>query len=220
MNKEEIMKKLFGHRFPDANQVEATNYIVVGKDVFFVAPTKARFVPIYAALFRDHMTTLVIEPTISAARIQVAGLKDCGIAAEYLDSEQTKKESEKVLKRFSEGQLTFLYVTPQRLSNKGFLAVVKTVKLFTIVADECQCVTEWGHTFCKDYLHIGDFVDSLPFRPVVVAVSACIEEKQCYEVAKLLHMKDGELYYDKPTRHNLKEEIKDMGKEEIAVRAC
>ncbi len=96
MNKEEIMKRLFGHCFPDANQVEATNYIVVGKDVLFVAPTKTRFVPIYAALFRDYMTTLVIEPTISAARIQAAGLKDCGVAAECLDSEQTKKESEKV----------------------------------------------------------------------------------------------------------------------------
>ncbi len=120
MKKEKIMEKISGYGFPDAKQFEATNYIVVGKDVFFVAPTKARFVPIYAALFKDYMTTLVIEPTISAAHIQVARLKDCGVAAECLDSAQTKNESAKVLEKLSKGQLNFLYVTPQRLFNKEF----------------------------------------------------------------------------------------------------
>ncbi len=86
-----------------------------------------------------------------------------------------------------------------------------------IVVDECQCVTEWGHTFCKDYLHIGDFVDSLPSRPVVVAVSAYLEKEQCYEITDLLHMEKGKLYFDKSARPNLKEEIKDMDKGEIAV---
>ncbi len=42
------------------------------------------------------------------------------------------------------------------------------------------------------------------------------KKKQCYEVAKLLSMKNAKLYYNKPARPNLKEEIKDMGKGEIA----
>ncbi len=189
MKRSEIMYKLFGCKFPDINQCNAINLILNGEDLIAVTPTKARLIPIYAALFNKDKTTLVIEPTISAVRIQVAMLKDCGVAAECLDSEQTKKESAKVLKKLSEGQLNFLYVTPQRLSNKEFLTIVKTVSIFMIVVDECQCVTEWGHAFCKDYLHIGDFIDYLPLRPVIVAVSAHMEKNQHCEVANLLHMK-------------------------------
>ncbi len=190
MKRSEIIDKLFDCKFPDNNQCLAINRILNGEDLIVVTPIKARLIPIYAALFNRDKTTLVIEPTVSAMRIQVSKLKDCGISAGYLDSEQTKKESAKVLRKLSEGQLNFLYVTPQRLSNKEFLAIVKTISIFMIVVDDCQCVTEWGHAFCKDYLHIGDFVDSLPLRPVVVAVSAYMKKKQCYEVAELLHMKN------------------------------
>lgn len=190
MKKSEVMYKLFGYKCPTGNQPLAIDSILNKKDTVLVNPIKARFVSIFAALFNKDNTTLVIEPTISAARIQVARLKDCDVAAECLDSEQTKKESAKVLKKLSEGQLNFLYVTPQRLFNKEFWDIVKTDKLFMIVVDECQCVTEWGHTFCKDYLHIGDFIDSLPSRPVIVAVSAYMTKKQCYKVAKLLHMRN------------------------------
>ncbi len=190
MKRSEIIGKLFGCKFPDNNQCLAINRILNGEDLIVVTPIKARLIPIYAALFNKDKTTLVIEPTVSAMRIQVAKLKDCGISAECLDSEQTKKESAKVLKKLSEGQLNFLYVTPQRLSNKNFLTVIKTISLFMIVVDECQCVTEWGQTFCKDYLHIGDFIDSLKRRPVVVALSSYMEKNQCYKVADLLHMKN------------------------------
>ncbi len=188
MKRFEIIDKLFGCKFSDNNQCLAINRILNGEDLIVVTPIKARLIPIYAALFNKDKTTLVIEPTVSAMRIQVAKLKDCGISAECLDSEQTKKEYAKVLKKLLEGQLNFLYVTPQRLSNKDFLTVIKTISFFMIVVDECQCVAEWGHTFCKDYLHIGDFIDSLPSRPAVVAVSPYMEEKQRYEVANLLHM--------------------------------
>ncbi len=190
MRRSEIINKLFGCKFPNNNQCLAINCILNREDLIVVTPIKARLIPIYAALFNRDKTTLVIEPTVSAMRIQVSKLKDCGISAEYLDSKQTKKESAKVLRKLSEGQLNFLYVTPQRLSYKEFLANVKTISIFMIVVDECQCITEWGHTFCKDYLHIGDFVDRLPLRPVVVAVSAYMKRKQCYEVAELFHMKN------------------------------
>ncbi len=40
MKKEEIMEKIFGHGFPDAEQVESINYIVVGKDVFLLRQLK------------------------------------------------------------------------------------------------------------------------------------------------------------------------------------
>ncbi len=190
MKRSEIMYKLFGCKFPVGIMSSAIDAILKGQDTFIVTPIKARFAPIYATLFNKNGTTLIIEPTVSAVRIQVAMLKDCGVAAECLDSEQTKKESAKVIKKLLEGQLNFLYVTPQRLSNKEFLTIVKTVSIFMIVVDECNCVTEWGHAFCKDYLHIGDFIDSLPSRPLVVAVSPYMKKEQCNEIAKLLHMRN------------------------------
>jgi len=213
VKKSEVMYKLFGYKCPAGNQPLAIDSILNKKDTLLVNPIKARFVPVFAALFDKDNTTLVIEPTISAARIQVARLKDCGVAVECLDSEQTKKESAKVLKKLLDGQLNFLYVTPQRLFNKEFLDIMKTISIFMIVVDECQCVTEWGYTFCRDYLHIGDFIDSLPSRPVVVAVSAYMSKKQCYEVAKLLHMRDFTSHFicNRHTQiHNTVREMQDV----------
>lgn len=79
------------------------------------------------------------------------------------------------------------------------------------VVDGCQCVIEWGKTFCKKYLNVGNFINSLKHRPVVVAVSAYMEEKQCYKIAKLVHMKDEKLCYGNLDRPNVEEVLQDVG---------
>lgn len=101
MKRSEVMHKLFGCKFPEGNLPCAIDSILNKQDTFIVAPIRARFAPIYATHFNMNGTTLIVEPTRSAARIQVAKLKDCGVAAECLDSKQTKKESANVLSEHS-----------------------------------------------------------------------------------------------------------------------
>ena len=46
-----------------------------------------------------------------------------------------------------------------------------------VVIDEARCVMEWGYTFRGTYLHIGAFVDSLEYWPVIAAFTACGDQR-------------------------------------------
>lgn len=75
------------------------------------------------------------------------------------------------------------------------------VNLFMI--DECHCVTEWGYTFRDAYLQIGDFIDSLPQRPVVCACSATIPDDRRDEIIGLLRLENPNVYRSDLSRRNL-----------------
>ena len=41
-----------------------------------------------------------------------------------------------------------------------------------VAVDEAHCISQWGQDFRPSYLHIADFVDSLPSRPVMTSLLA------------------------------------------------
>lgn len=103
---------------------------------------------------------------------QVETLQALGIAAAYLDSTQNKHERHEVRQRLEDRGLTILYLSPERLDPECIPHEIYKNGVDLVVVDECHCVTSWGHTFRDDYLHIGDFIDSLKHRPTVLAMTA------------------------------------------------
>ncbi len=171
-------------------QIEPISSIRKGNDTLLVAPTSSGKSLVYQlpAMEHDDKTTLVIEPTISLMHDQVNKLTHHGINAAYLDSSQNSSEVSKILNKLAKGSLNILYVTPERLSHEKFLTAIKHVDIYMVAVDECHCVTEWGYSFRSQYLHIGDFIDSLKQRPVIAAMTATASNDQCEEITKLLHM--------------------------------
>ena len=161
------------------HQQAPINSILSGKDTFVISPTGSGKSAIYQipAILHPDKPTLVIEPTISLMHDQVHKLKSLGIAAEYLDSTQTKKERQSILDQFQTGKVNILYLTPERLVSESFLCALQEISLFMVVVDEAHCVMDWGYTFRDAYLHIGEFIDSLVHRPVIAAFTACGDQR-------------------------------------------
>lgn len=186
------------------HQIKPINRIIDNKDTMVIAPTSAGKSAIFqvpALLFEG--LTLVIEPTLSLMYDQVAKLKSLGIAAEYLDSKLSKKERHHILQELRNGKLKLLYVTPERLLSDAFQDAISCTKVSMLVVDECHCVTAWGNTFRDAYLEIGRFINSLPSRPIIVALTATANEAEREEIAEQLTMNDHEVFVSSLNRKSL-----------------
>jgi ATP-dependent DNA helicase RecQ len=83
---------------------------------------------------------VVVSPLISLMKDQVDALKECGVAAERIDSSLSASEQ---------------YLSPERLISDNFLGVLRKANLSFIAIDEAHCVSMWGHDFRPEYRQLG-----------------------------------------------------------------
>lgn len=188
-----------------AHQLKPIQSLMQGNDTIVVAGTgsgKSLIYQLPALLYPDKLT-LVIEPTLSLMYDQVNALQEHNIEADYIDSFRSKKEVSSILRKLRTGELTFLYVTPERLQSNGFRKEILQANIAMVVVDECHCVTEWGYSFREAYLKIGEFIDTLPKRPVVCACSATLPEDCQLQVAQLLGLDHPKVFKNDLSRKNL-----------------
>ena len=186
-------------------QIKPINDILDDKDVFVVAPTSSGKSLIYqlpASMQKDKLT-LVLEPTLALMHDQVRKLVNLGIPAAYLDSTMSKKEIEHTLHSVRKGRIQILYVTPERLHTKAFLEVIQKLTIYMVVVDECHCVLEWGDTFRPEYQRIGEFIRSLPERPIVAALTATAAPSDREQIKESLRITKAEEHVSSIDRSNL-----------------
>lgn len=201
---QKAMKKFHINELRKA-QIQPINDILDHKDVLVVAPTSSGKSLIYqlpASMQKDKLT-LVLEPTLALMHDQVRKLVNLGIPAAYLDSTMSKKEIEHTLHDVRKGKIQILYVTPERLHTKAFREVIQKLTIYMVVVDECHCVLEWGDTFRPEYQRIGEFIESLPKRPIVAALTATANPKDRDSIQKSLCMKDVQEHVSSIDRPNL-----------------
>ncbi len=202
-------------------QIKPIQSLMDGNDTFTVAPTSFGKSAIYQipALCHSDELTIVIEPTLSLMHNQVQTLKEHGTSAEYIDFLRKPKDIAAILNKVKRGKLTFLYITPERLQSKYFQEAIRQSNLYMLVIDECHCLTEWGYTFREAYLGIGNFIDSLPKRPIIFACSATILDDKQEEIINLLHMRNPKTFCMNPKRDNLILMKKDMTSDKKPLEA-
>ena len=128
-----------------------------GKSICFQLP----------AVVRSGLT-LVVSPLISLMQDQVGALTAKGVPAAYLSSTQDRETRRAVRERTLAGQLTLLYLAPERLP-----AMVRETRLTCglLAVDEAHCISEWGHEFRPHYRDIGKHRRALG-TPPTLAVTA------------------------------------------------
>lgn len=89
-------------------------------------------------------------------------------------------------------QYKFLYVSPERLCNPKFLRALKDaeqdgLRIDHVVIDEVHCMSHWGFEFRESYLHIADFIDKRPVRPIISAFTATATPKDIAEIKNILN---------------------------------
>ena len=152
----QLLRERFGHDGFRGGQREVVEGLLDGRSMLAVFPTGGGKSLCYQlpALLLDGIT-LVVSPLIALMKDQVDALREKGVAAARLDSTLEPAAYEAVMQSLNDGSLKILYVAPERLSNEGFRARLRKLKIALVAIDEAHCISEWGHNFRPDYLKLA-----------------------------------------------------------------
>ena len=185
------LKEVFGYDDFRPGQEDAVAAILRGRDVMAVMPTGAgKSICYQVPGIALGGLTVVISPLVSLMGDQVRALVDAGVRGAYLNSTLTPGQQATVLRRAVEGAYQIMYVAPERLSDPRFLAFCAEATIPLVAVDEAHCVSQWGQDFRPSYLAIGAFIEQLPVRPVVAALTATATERVQDDIVRLLGLRD------------------------------
>ena len=191
MDKYAALKHYFGHSGFRPGQEDLIDAVLSGRDAMGIMPTgggKSICYQIPALLLPG--LTLVISPLISLMKDQVAALRDAGIPAAFINSSLSLEQLRTVYRRVRDGEYKILYVAPERLGGEGFSSVMRSLQVSLVAVDEAHCISQWGQDFRPSYRSIPDFVDSLPVRPPVTALTATATAEVQSDIVRLLRLQD------------------------------
>ena len=175
---ETLLRERFGISGFRPGQRRAVETLMEGRDLIALFPTGAGKSLCYQlpALLLPGMT-LVISPLIALMRDQVSHLEALGIPAVSLDSLQAPEVFAESLRRAEEGRAKLVYVSPERLGTAAFQRLTRRQPVSLAVVDEAHCVIQWGESFRPAYSRIRAFLEELPTRPPVCAMTATLDRR-------------------------------------------
>ncbi|MDX6646639.1 MAG: ATP-dependent helicase RecQ [Miltoncostaeaceae bacterium] len=150
--------------------------LLEGRDALALLPTgggKSLIYQLTAQLLPG--ATLVVSPLLALMKDQVDAIERRGLPAAVIDSTQTPARAAAELDEVRAGRAKLLYVTPERLEDREFMAALAAVEVPLLVVDEAHCISEWGHDFRPAYLLIGPAAEEIGggrARPAILALTA------------------------------------------------
>jgi ATP-dependent DNA helicase RecQ len=191
------------------SQKRAVEATVAGRDTLAVLPTGSGKSAIYqVAGLSIGGLTLVVSPLIALQRDQIRSIagRRYGprqpISAAMLNSSQKVHERRETFARLAEGDLDFLFIGPEQLTNPGARAGVQagTRDVGLFVVDEAHLVSEWGQEFRPEYLRLVDAIAELG-RPTILALTATASPPVQADITRRLGMRSPEVVvadFDRP----------------------
>lgn len=189
------LEECFGFDAFRHGQRETISHVLDGQDVLVVMPTgdgKSLCYQLSALLLEG--TTLVISPLIALMKDQVDSLQRQNIEATFVNSSLSRAELNRRLSDVVAGRYKLVYVSPERLRNKAFLHTLEEIDVSLVAVDEAHCISQWGHDFRPDYLHIRDLLDQIGFRrnsedhPCLMALTATATPNVQKDILRQLNM--------------------------------
>jgi ATP-dependent DNA helicase RecQ len=176
----------FGFDSFRAGQEDAIQSLLDHQHALAIMPTGAGKSLIYQlAALQFEGLTLVISPLIALMKDQVDALNRKGIPATFINSAIPVPEQNQRLTLLAQGKYRLVYVAPERLRNVTFLQALQNLTLSLLAVDEAHCISEWGHDFRPDYLHIAEARRQLG-NPLTVALTATATPKVQSDIVRLL----------------------------------
>ena len=204
---QQVLKTYFGYTDFRPLQEEIISHLLLNKDALVLMPTgggKSVCYQVPAIICKG--TAIVVSPLISLMKDQVESLRNNGIAAAALNSNNDETENLRIRRACMEGKLKLLYISPEKLVAEAnyFLRDIH-VSFFAI--DEAHCISQWGHDFRPEYTQLGILRSLFPQTPAI-ALTATADKLTREDIVKQLHLREPRIFLSSFDRPNLSLTVK------------
>ncbi len=201
----DVLQHYWGYdAFRPAQEVPVST-LLAGHDLVAIMPTGAgKSICFQVPALLQEGLTIVFSPLISLMKDQVDGLRQQKIPAAFINSTLDQETFNKTLYYVRIGAVKILYISPERLASQFFRNVLQTLKISQIIVDEAHCISQWGHDFRPAYQLIGQFLKTMPHRPVVGAFTATATKAVERDIKILLGLENAQVHitgFDRPNLH-------------------
>lgn len=201
----DVLQHYWGYdAFRPAQEIPVST-LLAGHDLVAIMPTGAgKSICFQVPALLQEGLTIVFSPLISLMKDQVDGLRQQKIPAAFINSTLDQETFNKTLYYVRIGAVKILYISPERLASQFFRNVLQTLKISQIIVDEAHCISQWGHDFRPAYQLIGQFLKTMPHRPVVGAFTATATKAVERDIKVLLGLENAQVHitgFDRPNLH-------------------
>ncbi|WP_010631637.1 RecQ family ATP-dependent DNA helicase [Sporolactobacillus vineae] len=186
---EAVLRSRFHYPSFREGQKEIISSLLQGSDVFAMLPTGGGKSLCYEipGYILDGLV-VIVSPLISLMEDQTHALREIGeTRVRALNSMVHPQEQKRILGQL--GSLRFLYLSPEMLRRPRVIDALTRVSVALFVIDEAHCVSQWGHEFRPDYLHLAGIREQLN-HPVCLALTATADQRVKEDILHYLHLKD------------------------------
>jgi ATP-dependent DNA helicase RecQ len=199
----EILKKYWGFDQFRSMQEEIIQSVLDGNDTLALLPTGGgKSICFQVPALCSGKLCLVISPLIALMKDQVQQLEKRNISAGMISSSMHPDEVSLILSKAMKGDLSFLYISPERLKNEGFISTIPYLEIGLIAIDEAHCISQWGYDFRPAYLEIANI------RPLfkgvnIIALTATATPEVVEDICLRLELKKANRFQKSFLRANL-----------------
>lgn len=217
MTPQDVLHRFFGYDSFREHQREVIAQVLAGGDAFVLMPTGSGKSLCFQipAIIREGVG-LVVSPLIALMQDQVAGLRQNGVRADFLNSSLAPEAAAAVAARALAGETDLLYVAPERLLSERFQEFLSRLRIALFAIDEAHCVSQWGHDFRPEYLQIASVTRRFAGVPRI-ALTATADAATRQEILEKLELKAAAQFLSSFDRPNIcyRVALKENGRQQV-----
>lgn len=199
----EILHQYWGYPKFRGIQQDIIESIGAGKDTLGLMPTGGgKSITFQVPALAMKGVCIIITPLIALMKDQVSHLKQQGLRAEAIYSGMSRSEIIQILENCIFGGITFLYISPERLSSELFQTKLRHIPVSFITVDEAHCISQWGYDFRPSYLKIAEIRKMKPGAPIL-ALTATATPRVVDDIQERLEFKQKNVFRMSFERKNL-----------------
>lgn len=203
----QILKSYFGYDSFRPMQEEIIKNVIQKKDSLVLMPTgggKSICFQLPALMLEG--TAVVISPLISLMKDQVEALRANGIMAVTLNSGNDEATDRVIREQCKQGNIKLLYISPERFMTEiVWIGQMMKVSLFAI--DEAHCISQWGHDFRPEYVHLGVLHERFADVPII-ALTATADKTTKADIIDKLNLREPQIFVSSFDRPNLSLDVR------------
>jgi ATP-dependent DNA helicase RecQ len=184
----DILKQYWGHSAFREMQADIVAAVMSGNDTLALLPTGGgKSVCFQVPALCMEGICIVVSPLIALMKDQVQNLNQRGISAYAVYSGMNIQELDRIFDNCVNGNVKFLYLSPERLGTELAIERILRMKVNLIAIDEAHCISQWGYDFRPAYLNIAAFRELMPKVPLIALTATAtadvvqdIQDKLCF----------------------------------------